>query len=173
MPGEYRVLLVESGSRNLLEGLLPELYKMLGSGTPVDLVTCYSGLPAGFPPETRVYQIADFQGSAGRKRLYRELAGRRYTILGMICSAEPIMAKWKWAIALHVPAKVLIVNENVDYFWFDWSNRKIIGEFALFRAGLTGADAVRSIARLVFFPFTLLYLLLYAGAVHLKRKVVG
>ena len=75
----------------------------------------------------------------------------------MICSAEPIMAKWKWAIALHVPAKVLIVNENVDYFWFDWSNRKIIGEFALFRAGLTGADAVRSIARLVFFPFTLLY----------------
>ena len=167
------MLLVESGSRNLLEGLLPELYRMFGAGTPVDLVTCYSGLPAGFPAGTRVYQIADYPGSAGRKRLYRELAARRYTILGMICSAEPIMTKWKWAIAAHLAAKVLIVNENVDYFWFDWSNRKIIREFALFRAGLTGADAVPSIARFVFFPFTLLYLLLYAGAVHLKRKVVG
>jgi hypothetical protein len=42
--------------------------------------------------------------------------------------------------------------------------------FALFRAGLTGGDAVTTITRLVMFPFTVLFLLLYAGLVHLRRK---
>ena len=43
--------------------------------------------------------------------------------------------------------------------------------FALFRAGLAGAGAVRILARLAMFPFTLSYLLLYAATVHLRRKL--
>ena len=29
------------------------------------------------------------------------------------------MAKWKWALALRLPAKVFVINENGDYFWLD------------------------------------------------------
>jgi hypothetical protein len=47
----------------------------------------------------------------------------------------------------------------------------MILHFFFFRAGLTGATAVPAIARMLFFPLTLSYLLLYAGAVHLRRKI--
>jgi hypothetical protein len=46
-----------------------------------------------------------------------------------------------------------------------------MAHFMLFRAGLTGAAALPTIARLLFFPLTLAYLLLYAGAVHLRRRI--
>jgi hypothetical protein len=46
-----------------------------------------------------------------------------------------------------------------------------IVRFVLFRSGLAGAGAVRTIARVVSFPFTLLYLLLYATAVHTRRAL--
>jgi hypothetical protein len=169
VPAETRLLLVESGSRHLIEKVLPSLQQAFGSGIPLGLVTCYSGLPAGFPSDTAIYQVADYAARAGRKRLYRELARQRYTVLVLLCSAEPIMTKWKWAIAFGLPAKVLIVNENADFFWLDRSNWGIIRHFVLYRAGLTGSGAVRTLARVLLFPFTLLYLLLYAAAVHLRR----
>ncbi len=34
---------------------------------------------------------------------------------------------------------------------------------------LAGPGALRSLARLALFPFTLIYLLFYAGTVHLRR----
>jgi hypothetical protein len=43
--------------------------------------------------------------------------------------------------------------------------------FILFRAGLTGAAAIPTIARLLFFPLSLAYLLLYAAFVHLRRAI--
>ena len=46
-----------------------------------------------------------------------------------------------------------------------------IRTFILYRAGLAGAGAVRMLARLLFFPLTLGYLLLYAGTVHLRRSL--
>jgi hypothetical protein len=103
------------------------------------------------------------------RRLFAELSARRYAVMGIICSGEPILAKWKWVLAARLPAKVIVINENGDYFWFDYSNWRIIGYFALLRAGLAGPGAVRGVARLALFPFTLLYLLLYAAAVHLRR----
>jgi len=38
-------------------------------------------------------------------------------------------------------------HENGDYFWLDYSNWRIIGYFALLRAGLAGPGAVRGLAR--------------------------
>jgi hypothetical protein len=141
----------------------------------IDLVTCYPGVPEGFPPEapnsTRAFRVADYPGRAGLKRLFAELLARRYQVLGIICSAEPIMTKWKWALAARLPAKLFIVNENADYFWCDYSNWRIIAYFALFRAGLAGPGAVRTLARLALAPFTLLFLLCYAAAVHLRRAL--
>jgi len=81
------------------------------------------------------------------------------------------MTKWKWVLAARLPAKIFILNENGDYFWLDRGHLKHIRHFILFRAGLTGSGAIRTIARLVSFPFTLLYLILYAVTVHLRRKL--
>jgi hypothetical protein len=81
------------------------------------------------------------------------------------------MTKWKWVIAARLPAKFFILNENGDYFWLDYGHWALIRHFALYRAGLAGAGAVRTLARLALFPFTLLFLLCYAAAVHLTRRV--
>jgi hypothetical protein len=174
LPAESRVLIVESGSRDIVEGVLSGIQSSYGEDCVVDLVTCYPGLPAGYESSnTRVYRVTDYRGRAGRRRLYRELEANRYTIVGMVCSAEPIMTKWKWALALRLPAKVFVLNENGDYFWLDYTHFSVIRHFVLFRAGLAGAGAVRTLARLFLFPFTLLYLLLYAATVHSKRAWRG
>ena len=166
------ILLVESGSRGLLEKIVPSLRQTWGGDVPIDLVTCYSSLPRGFQPETtRVYRVADYRGRYGRHRLYRELARNRYSMLGIICSEEPVMTKWKWVLALRIPAKVFVVNENGDYFWLDRPHLSVIRRFVLLRTGLAGAGAVRTLARLFSFPFTLLYLLLYAATVHARRAL--
>ena len=100
-------------------------------------------------------------------------AANRYTIVGIICSAEPIMTKWKWVLAARLPGKVFVLNENGDYFWIDRGHLANIRYFVLFRAGLTGAGAVRTLARVVLFPFSLLYLILYALTVHLRRSTAN
>ena len=118
-----------------------------------------------------VYRVNDYPGRRLRKTLYSQLDANRYTVVGIICSAEPIMTKWKWALAARLPGKVFVLNENGDYFWLDRGHLSNIRHFVLFRAGLTGSGAVRTLARLVLFPFTLLYLIVYAGTVHLRRKL--
>ncbi len=172
IPEFRRVLLVESGSRSLFDNLLPGILQHHGENVRIDLVTCYAGVPQGFREETgKVYRVNEYSGRAGQKQLYRELAANRYDIIGIICSDEPIMTKWKWGLALLLRAKLLVLNENGDYFWFDYSNTAVIRHFVLFRAGLAGAGAATTIARLLFFPFTLVYLVLWAASAHLRRKV--
>ena len=169
IPEFTRVLLVESGSRHVFDYLIPLLYQTYGDELEIDLVTCYAGEPAGF--RGVVYRVTDYAGPAARKKLYAELAARGYPMVGIICAAEPIMTKWKWMLAARLRAKVFVVNENVDFFWLDWGHLRIIGHFALFRAGMTGASAAPTLARMLFFPVTLAYLLLYAGTVHLRRRI--
>lgn len=172
VPPFDRVLLVESGSRDLLEKLIPRLRRDHGARIVFDLVTCYAGRPWAIEPGPgKVYRVTAYSGRTGRKRLYRELAARRHSVAVLICSGEPIMTKWKWALALRLPVKVLIVNENTDYFWLDRGSWPIIRRFVFFRTGLTGAGAVRTLARLAAFPFTLAYLIFYTAIVHLRRKV--
>jgi len=174
LPEASAILLVESGARSLLEGLIPGLRETWGEEIPIDLVTCYPTLPRGFAAgTTRLYRVTDYRGREGRRKLYRQLAANRYGLLGMVCSAEPLMTKWKWALALRIPAKVFIINENGDYFWLDRGHLTPLREFVFYRSGLAGAGAVRTLARLVSFPFTLGYLLLYATVVHVRRSLRG
>src|SRR5262249_32764512 len=128
-------------------------------------------LPEGLPPHTRVYRTGDFRGREARRRLYRELRGNRYALVGMICSGEPVLLKWKWAIALRLPAKLFLINENGDYFWFDRGHLDLIKQIVLLRSGLAGTGAVRTLARALSFPFTFTYLVLYATAVHARRAL--
>ena len=170
-PPPTRLLLIESGSRSLLEGILPHLRSAWASEATIDLVTCYAGLPEGFGPDTTVYRVTDYGSSEGRKDLIRVLRSREYAIAGMICSGEPIMTKWKWLIALRLPVKIFVLNENGDYFWMHRDNAAAIREFSLIRLGLSGAGAIRTLGRLLFFPFSVLFLLLYAFAAHSGRFV--
>jgi hypothetical protein len=99
------------------------------------------------------------------------LSANRYGLLGMICSGEVVMAKWKWVLGLRLRSKIFIINENGDYFWLDRTHLRTIRQFVFLRAGLAGSGAVRTLVRLISFPFTLLYLLLYATTVHARRAL--
>lgn len=172
-PGHARVLIVESGPRQLLESFLPGFReKNREEIESIDLVTCFSSEPAALPAETaRIYRTADYNDPAGRKRLVQKLKANRYTTLVVLCADNPILLKWKAYLAWKLPAAVLIVNENGDYFHLNRANWSIIVEFALTRSGLQGASAAPTLARVVAFPFTFAYLLLSAMAVHLRRRV--
>ena len=171
IPPFDRVAVIESGSRQLLEDLLPGMYEIHGPDIQVDLITCYAGTPKAFRAERgEVFRITNYHGHAGREQLVRELRQRRYTVTSMICSGEPIMTKWKWMLAFRLPGKVFLLNENGDYLWMDRGHLDVLTHFVLFRLGLAGAGAVATIGRLVLFPFSLLYLLAFAGMVHLRRK---
>lgn len=168
-PPLTRILLIESGSRFLIENLLPHLRSVWGPEVPIDLVTCYAGLPAGFPSETVVYRVTDYGSAEGRKELIGKLRAGNYSIAGMVCSAEPIMTKWKWLVFLRLPARFFILNENGDYFWVERHHFGIIRHFILVRLGLSGAGAIHTIGRLLLFPFSVVFLLLYAFTAHAGR----
>lgn len=171
VPPFSRVLLIESGSRELFEKLLPLFYQTYPEMI-CDLVTCYAGVPKNFRENQGVvYRVTNYPAGPARQRFYRELSANGYTIVGIICSAEPIMTKWKWMLAARLPGKVLVINENGDYFFADHGNLATIRYFILFRAGLTGSGAVRTLTRVVLFPFSLLYLILYAITVHFRRTL--
>jgi hypothetical protein len=173
VPDFKRILVVESGSRTLLDNLLPGLNDLYGGQLAADLVTCYAGEPQGFLPERgRVYRVTDCPDATSRARLYRELKSNGYQILGIICSGEAVMTKWKWMLVYQVPAKVFVLNENGDYFWVDYTNWRTILHFFAFRAGLTGTGAVMTPLRLLMLPLSFLYLLLWAGWAHFKRKKI-
>jgi hypothetical protein len=168
IPPFDRVLLIESGSRHLMEELIPgirqhhrEILQRL------DIVTCFAGNPKGFAEQNGdIYRVTDYPDPDSRKVLFRKLRDNRYSVVVMICSGEPIMTKWKWAIAAKLPAKVLILNENGDYVWLDRAHWKTLRHFVFFRAGLSGADAVPTLLRLAALPLSLAYLLAYAATVH-------
>src|ERR1700761_272179 len=111
VPPFSRVLLIESGSRALFENLLPVLYQN-HPGMICDLVTCYAGLPKTFRQDQgTVYRVTDYPAGPARQRFYQDLAANGYKIVGIICSAEPIMTKWKWMLGARVPGKVFVLNE--------------------------------------------------------------
>jgi hypothetical protein len=170
LPEPSSILLVESGSRTILEKVIAGLRRSWGAEVPIDLVSCFANLPLGLNAKTtRVFRVSDYRGRQGRAQLYRELRARNYPMMGIVCSEEPLMMKWKWALVLRIPAKIFIINENADYFWLDRRHLKIIRQFALQRTGLAGAGAVRTLARVFAFPVAIFYLLLYAAAVHARR----
>ena len=170
IPDLDRVLFIESGSRYLLENLLSALHQK-GVTSHMDVVTCFAGTPSNLPAAATVYRVADYAGAVGRQKLYRLLTANNYRAVGIICSGEPIMTKWKWAIVANLPLKVFVLNENGDYFWLDRANWRTASHFAAFRLGLNGAGALSTIARISVFPFTFLYLATFALFVHLRRKV--
>ena len=165
-----RMLLIESGSRQILEASIPRFRALFGQQIPMDLLTCLPGLPQVLDPgATQAFRVTDCRSGSDRRRLLFQLRAKRYPVLGIMCSDEPVMTPWKLAALILLPSKVVVFNENADFFWLDWWHRREIREFVFFRAGLLDDGAVRKLSHIAAFPFILAYLLLYAGWVHLLR----
>jgi hypothetical protein len=169
-PSFGRVLLVESGSRHIAERAI-QMISTRAAGAVIDVVTCYPGSPAALCEGGSVFRVSDFQGRPGRSRLLGQLQSRGYTVIAIVCSAEPIMTKWKWWIAANLSVKIVVINENGDWFPIDCPHWRTLLRFVLFRAGLSGGDTVGSFGRFIAFPFMLLYLLVFAAWVHARRLV--
>jgi hypothetical protein len=168
-PPIRKVLLVESGSRHLLERLIPNLRLVYGEHLPIDLCTCFPGVPAGLGAEARIYRTADYATPSARGRLYRELRANEYQAIGIVCSAERIMTKWKWMLVYRVDAHAFLINENADYVWFDRVHASGLAAYAHTRLGFEGSGAVRTLVRIVLLPFSIVYLSFYALTVHALR----
>ena len=69
------------------------------------------------------------------------------------------MLKWKLVLLLLLPSKMLVVNENGDFFWLDRTNMSTVRQFLGSRWGVNGDDLVRGICRWAAFPFVFLFLL--------------
>lgn len=172
VPEPSRILLIESGSRHLTETVIPRIRSHFGDAVSIDLVTCFlKGPDALVGSSTRIYNVNHYPTSMRRLRLLGKLRAERHPVAAVVCSGERTLARWKWVLVAALPAKVLVINENADYFWLDRGHWPAIRQFVKHRAGLADAGIIRSLARIIAFPFTFLYLLLYATAVHFRRAI--
>ena len=87
----------------------------------------------------------------------------------ILCTGEPILLRWKLMALAMLPAKVLIVNENADFFWLDWENRRTLRKLASIRWGVNLEEFFATLLRALVFPITLLILLVTAGFLYLRR----
>ena len=164
-----RVLVVESGPRTLSERFLSHLYSH-HPAERVDLLTCFEGQPAALELDRgSITSVVPHQGFSARRALIRKLARSGYDVVAIFCTGQGIMARWKWAVALGVPAKVLIVNENADYFWLDSGNFRNMRAMLRQRLNWRMAASPSLIFELLAYPFVMLFLLAYAGWIHSRR----
>lgn len=166
IPPVTRVLLIESGPRTLGEQALSRIHTAFGDQTPVDVLHCLAAPPAG---ADRFWSVREHPGFGARWRLVRELRARRHPAVAILAGGDPIMAPWRWVGALALTGKVLIVNENADFFWLDRGNWRTAVGFLRHRVGLGGESTVAALGRALAFPPAFLYLLAYAGWVHSAR----
>ncbi len=168
----HRVLLVESGPRELVTRFLPVLRKVCGEAVEVDVFSCLP-LPGEEyeAPIRDFYQSQDFRGRLQRADLIRRLRANGYQVVVIFCANSPLLLRWKWALALRLPAKVLIANENADCFWLDAAHWRQAKSMLAERSGLRGSGFFRMLAQLFLFPWVLLYLLLFALFVHGRSRL--
>lgn len=170
-PSFARLLVIESGPRDVAEAFLKHLYEVQKSER-VDLLTCYAGAPQGFDPQRgTVFSVHDPAAKNNRVAFIRRLLRGPYDVVAILCTGEPVLTKWKWVIALRVNAKVLVVNEHAGFFLLDWKHRRPAKMMLSLRLGLHQPVPLHVIGELFLVPFTITYLALYAGYVHARRAL--
>jgi hypothetical protein len=167
IPAPTRILLVESGSRAVLERAWEKM-RSIFPGADYDLCTCYPSepRPGGFQ---RVFRVTDAGRTGGKRAMLFAMRDSRPPIAAILFTGEPILTRWKLALLALLPSKVLVINENGDFFWLDWSNRRVMAQFLRARAGLDGFALLRSTCRVLAFPFVFSFLALYALFAYSRR----
>jgi hypothetical protein len=160
------VLLIESGSRDVALRAISNIRNIF-PGARYHLCTCLPNSPAD--QFASVHRAADYPGAWSKLKLLFSFRGYSSPVLVMLCTGEPILLKWKVLAALLIPAKILIVNEHADFFWFDISNRRTIRRLLSIRSGVNLEELLFTLLRGLAFPLTLLYLAIFAGFMYLRR----
>ncbi|MCU1294824.1 MAG: hypothetical protein JWP08_3674, partial [Bryobacterales bacterium] len=171
------LLLIESGPRQVTARILFYFYNFKGARR-VDILTCYSTPPAAFDFDRgTVYSVYDEEARRNRSAFIRKLVSGPYTVLTFLCTGSPILEKWKWVLAFRSSAKLLIVNEDANYFSLDIWNLKTarlmlfkrLNPFADYSSGGLLSSLGANVAGLLLAPFTITYLLLHTAVLHVRR----
>ena len=166
VPPARAVLIIESGSQHILAHALPAIRRAFPDAG-IHLLTCWPEAPPG--PFARLLRVRDFPGRGAKLRLLSSFRRQPADVLAIVCSKEPVMYAWKMMALLLVPAKTLIINENGDFFWFDWHNRRTLRSFVQSRWVIVRKEFLLTALRALVFPFTLLYLLATAAWLYARR----
>ena len=138
--------MIESGPAPFSERFLEHLYQVGRPGMWI-LLSCYTDVPSGFDINRgRSFFTHQATTASARNDLFRDLAKRGYSAVCVLCTGDPIMTKWKWMAAARVPSKVLIVNENIDFYWLDIHHWRSAKAMLRHRMGLHGTGPFRIIA---------------------------
>ena len=166
VPAPTDILVLESGPRDVAAQALRGI-RALFPQARYHLCTCWPDPPVG--TVASVFRVVEYPSSWDKLRLLWSFRQRRWEILAILCTGEPILLWWKLLALLLLPAKALIVNENADFFWLDWGNWRIVRRFAAIRWGVSQEGLLQAFARALIFPLTLLFLLATAAWLYLRR----
>jgi hypothetical protein len=164
-------LFIESGSRPIAEKWLGW---MRGESpyAVVDLLTCFDGAPQNYDGSRgAIFLTHDYPTREKRRALVEEFRRNKYDLIAIVCSNEPVMTKWKWYVGGMVPAKIMVVNENADWFWLDRGRWATIRQFVSVRLGLSGSGAASMLLQAVALPFSLAYVAALTLYFHLRRRL--
>lgn len=157
---------MESGSRELGEEAITCLRGAFGATTPIDVLGCRPSATLG---ADQYFDVSEATSIGEQFAVLGKLRKQGYSVAGVLASGDPTMALWKWFSIAVVPAKFLVLNENVDFFWIDrahWTNAVALLRN---RSGLGGESTVRAMAFFAALPFAALFLVFYAAWVHTAR----
>jgi hypothetical protein len=165
-----QIFIVESCPRELTNRFLQHIYGVQRSRR-ADLLTCYVDAPAEFDPARgKILSVHEPEIAQNRRRFIAGLNTSPYTLVVVFCAGSPVLQKWKWAITLCTRAKVLIVNEDGDFFFLDWANRRQAYRLFLQRiSGRRGRVNFRTWTEALLVPFTLAFLISYAAVAEIRR----
>lgn len=164
------VLLIESGSGGVGQRVLEKIQKLFPDAR-YHLLTCWPETT----PEHRaaryqsVFRASDYPAGLDKVRLLFSLARSRWRVLAILCTGEPLLWRWKLLALAIFPSKVLIANENADFFWLDWAHRRNLRQFLAVRWGVNRDEIAATFFRALLFPFTLLFLILTAFYLYTRR----
>ena len=165
-PSSGDVLIVESGSPQITDRARAGLRRAFPH-SPLHLATCWPDRSA--QDFAQVYSVGDYAGRTEKLGLLRKLRKHGFSVLAVLCTGEPIMSLWRTLALAVVPAKVIIINENGDFFWLSWENRATLRSFLSARWGVNLRHGAKIILLALLFPFTVLFLMLTALFYYLRR----
>ena len=166
VPPPLDILLIESGSQEIFRRGLESIRRSFPEAR-LHLLTCWPDPPPG--PLASLHRVQDHASRRDKLRLLRSFRKEPSDALAILCSKEPVMYTWKLLALLVVPAKTLIINENGDYFWFDWQNRGALRQFLQSRWTIIRKEFFLTMLRALVFPFTVLFLLANAARLYSRR----
>ena len=166
VPAPTDILVLESGPREVAAQALRGIRAMFPQAR-YHLCTCWPETPQ--ENFATICRVADFPSGRDKLRLLWSFRRQRWPLLVVLCTDSPILWRWKALALLLQPAKVLIVNENADFFWLQWGNRGILRQLLRTRWGLPTGALFRTTLAALLFPVTFLVLVATAAVYYARR----